>query len=78
MQDVYGLIDKLQETHALSKEEWVQVLENRNAKKPGRFGKRFMARMSISAGSLKFPAIAKTIAITAASGGKTGMRSAIG
>lgn len=31
MQDVYGLIDKLQETHALFKEEWVQVLENRNA-----------------------------------------------
>ena len=31
MQNVYGLIDKLQETHALSKEEWIQVLESRNA-----------------------------------------------
>ena len=30
MQDIYGLIDKLQETHGLSKEEWIRVLESRD------------------------------------------------
>ena len=35
MQEQYELIDKLLETRELSKEEWIQVLENRNAESAG-------------------------------------------